>query len=207
MKVYVESNFVLELALVQEQSASCEELLRLCRAGYLKLQIPAYSIAEPHETLVRRRKQRQRLKHDLDTELRQLARTSTHASRLDGFVALTALLIAIADQDDESLEEVLARIMAVANVIPLESAILTASSGYQRTHDFSPQDAIVYAAVIADLKDGRSVGPSCFLNRNAKDFNDQRIADELESFRCKFLSGFDSGLQYVRSKLRYSEPI
>ena len=54
MNVYVESNFVLELALLQEQSASCEEILGLCEAGRVQLVVPAYSLAEPYETLVRR---------------------------------------------------------------------------------------------------------------------------------------------------------
>ena len=52
MNVYVESNFVLELALLQEQFASCEKMLGLCRSGDIPLVIPAYSLAEPYETLV-----------------------------------------------------------------------------------------------------------------------------------------------------------
>ena len=66
MNVYVESNFVLELALLQEQHASCEDILRLCEAGRMQLVIPAYSLAEPYETLVRRHKQRQRIKADAE---------------------------------------------------------------------------------------------------------------------------------------------
>jgi hypothetical protein len=56
VNVYVESNFVLELALLQEQHASCEDILRLCEAGKAQLIIPAYSLAEPHETLRAHRK-------------------------------------------------------------------------------------------------------------------------------------------------------
>ena len=33
MNIYIESNFVLELALVQEQEARCEELLRVGEPG------------------------------------------------------------------------------------------------------------------------------------------------------------------------------
>lgn len=205
MKVYVESNFVLELALVQEEADSCEELLRLCNAKYLNLRIPAYSLAEPYETLVRRRKRRLQIKRDLDTEMRQLARTSTYADRLDGLDQSTALLMASVDQDASSLQTVLARITAVANVMPLGSAILKASSEYQRTHDFSPQDAIVYAAVVADLDAGEPDGQSCFLNRNSKDFDDQPVVEELERYRCKLLPRFESGLHYVRSKLGSAE--
>ena len=48
MTVYVESNFVLEQALQQEQSESCDSLVRLAEAGDISLVIPAFSLAEPH---------------------------------------------------------------------------------------------------------------------------------------------------------------
>jgi len=72
VNVYVESNFVLELALRQEQSASCEKLLDLCEGGRVTLVVPAYSLAEPYETLIRRRSQRRQIKHDLDLVLPSL---------------------------------------------------------------------------------------------------------------------------------------
>ena len=201
MNVYVESNFVLELALLQEQFASCEKLLGLCRSGDIALVIAAYSLAEPYETLVRRRKQRQRIKHDLDEELQQIARTATYAEQLRRFKELTALLISSADEDVKRLEDVLAKIVEVGDVIPLEAPILTASIEYQQTHDFSPQDAIVYAAIISDLRRRLPNIQSCFLNRNSKDFDDQNVVDELQVHRCKLLPRFDSGLSFVLSNL------
>ena len=56
MNVYVESNFVLELALLQEQSSSCEEILSLSEDGRIRLVLPAYSLIEPYETLIRKQK-------------------------------------------------------------------------------------------------------------------------------------------------------
>ena len=41
MTVYVETNFVLELALGQEQSESCREVLRLAESDALVLAVPA----------------------------------------------------------------------------------------------------------------------------------------------------------------------
>jgi hypothetical protein len=56
VNVYVESNFVLELALLQEQHAACEAIVQLCEAGDLRLVLPAYSFMEPFETLRRCRR-------------------------------------------------------------------------------------------------------------------------------------------------------
>ena len=60
MNVYVESNFVLELALLQEQSASGEAILRLGEEHRVHLVVPAYALVEPYETLARRHKQREK---------------------------------------------------------------------------------------------------------------------------------------------------
>lgn len=62
MIAYVESNFVLELALLQASHASCEAILRLCEEGSVQLVVPAFSLAEPYETLGRRQAQRKQLR-------------------------------------------------------------------------------------------------------------------------------------------------
>jgi hypothetical protein len=50
MNIYVETNFVLELVFEQEQHISCEQMLALCESGRSPLIIPAYCLAEPHES-------------------------------------------------------------------------------------------------------------------------------------------------------------
>ncbi len=200
MNVYVESNFVLELALLQEQHASCEEILRLSEAGSIQLVIPAYSITEPYDTLGRRSKQRKRMKMELDDELRQLARTAAYMQRLSGFQNLTALLIDSADEETKRLEEVRSRLLKAAEVISLDTQTLTAATQYQRLHDLSPQDAIVYAAVLSHLKQ-HGTSQSCFLNRNSKDFDDPDLVEELSVYNCKLLTQFDTGYEFIRSRL------
>lgn len=61
MNIYVETNFVLELFFQQEQFTSCEEILKLCEARQAKIIIPAYSLAEPHEKLIRQARNRKEL--------------------------------------------------------------------------------------------------------------------------------------------------
>ena len=201
MNVYVESNFVLELALLQEQSTSCEEILGLCETGSVQLVVPAYSLAEPYETLTRRQKRRKRLKEELDAELGQIARTATYAERLDGFRDVTALLMNIDDEESKRLEEVRARLTETAEVIPLDTSVLSASTQYQRTHRFAPQDALVYSAVLSHLERARAPR-SCFLNRNSRDFDDQTVIEQLERYNCKLLPRFDSGSRFILNTLR-----
>jgi hypothetical protein len=48
MTVYVESNFVLEHSLQQEECDSCAEIMYLASRGRIALAVPAFSLAEPH---------------------------------------------------------------------------------------------------------------------------------------------------------------
>ena len=201
MNVYVESNFVLELALLQEQSTSCEEILGLCETRGVQLVVPAYSLAEPYETLTRRQKKRKRLKQEIDAELGQIARTATYAGRLDGFRDVTALLMNIDVEESKRLEEVCSRLTKTAEVIPLDTSVLSASTQYQRTHRFAPQDALVYSAVLSHLERARAP-QSCFLNRNSRDFDDQTVVEQLERYNCKLLPRFDSGSRFILNTLR-----
>ena len=98
MIVYVESNFVLELALLQEESASCEAILQLAENGAIKLAMPAFSLGEPYETLVRRHGERRGLVSKLESEFKQLRRSSPYAAALEKADALTELLAASGEQ-------------------------------------------------------------------------------------------------------------
>ena len=53
MRVYVESNFVLELVLEQEQHQACEEILTLAASRTIELALPAFALIEPYESMVR----------------------------------------------------------------------------------------------------------------------------------------------------------
>lgn len=164
----------------------------------MTLVVPAYSLAEPYETLTRRR--RKRMKEELDVELEQIARSATHKKHLHRFRELTALLINAADRAKKRLEEVRSRLINAACVVPLDASILESATQCQQNHGFTAQDAIVYASV---LSHPQQVGApqNCFLNRNSKDFSDQSILDELRSYNCKLLTRFDSGYAFVRQAL------
>ena len=200
MNVYVETNFVLELALLQEQHASCTALIQLAEANRIQLIMPAYAMAEPYETLTRRHRQRQRMRTALDAELRQLARMATYAERLRDFQYLTTVLVESADEETARLERVCTQLLQVAEIVPLTAMLWAAAMQHQHTSELSAQDALVYAAVLEHLQQA-STAPSCFLNRNSKDFDDPDLVAELQRYGCKLLPQFEAGYQFVLSCL------
>lgn len=199
MNVYVESNFVLELALRQQESESCRTLVERAEKREITLIVPAYSLAEPFEKITRQRRRRARIKKDVDDELDQLRRTDSYSAHIDQLADLTKLLISSANDEDLGLRSAIKRMLAVSEVIPLDSDIVAESLDRQVDYGFSPQDALVYASVLQHI---RRTNPteSCFLNRD-KDFTDQSVVEQLASLDCRLLASFDDGLGFVRSRL------
>lgn len=93
MNVYVETNYVLKLAFQQEQFESCEQILQLCEAGRAQVVIPAYSLAEPHEKLIRQANNRKELQRKLRDELQQLSRTASYINRISSIEDIANLLV------------------------------------------------------------------------------------------------------------------
>src|SRR5436853_144189 len=152
MDIYVESNFVLELALLQEQHESCEKIMALCETGRTQLILPAYSLIEPYETTIRYAKERTKLSNELGKEIRQLSRSKPYQEQIDTMQEVTAFLVRSQEDEKERLRQALNRLLAIAEVIPLKSAIISAALTYQTTSDLSPQDSVVYASVLDHLR-------------------------------------------------------
>ncbi|MFQ5632368.1 MAG: PIN domain-containing protein [bacterium] len=201
MNVYVESNFVLELALKQEQYESCEKLLSLCESGKVSLLLPAFSIAEPFETVIRRAKDRMQLVEILNNEIDQLSRSVLFKNEIGALPNVAGILTRSCEQELQELYTARNRILSVAEIIPLEQNILTAAVNLQTTSRLEFLDAIVYASVLEHLRT-KQVIMSCFLNKDFRDFNDPEIEDNLKSHHCKLLFSFESGYNYVKSQLK-----
>jgi len=201
MNIYAESNFVLELALMQEEHESCENILLLCEDGKAKLVLPAFSIAEPYETLVRRGKSRNLLADNVANELRQLGRSKPYKAETDTYQTVISLFIQSGKEEKERFFQIRDRLLKVAEVIPLEKTILASAAQLQTTLGLSPQDAVVYGSVLHCMNVNSSV-KSCFLNRNFKDFSDPYIEDTLTRNNCKLLFSFKKGYDYILNQIR-----
>lgn len=198
MIVYVESNFILELAFQREDQENCSNLLGLAESQAIDMAIPAFSIGEPYEAWVRRYKQRKELYNRLSLELQELSRSKPYQEVSKNFHEITALLVKSGEEEKQRLDDVLNRILDIARVIPIESKTIKASIIYQTSLNLSPQDAIVFASVINHLLETQNQS-NCFITRNSKDFINPNIISELANYDCKLLTTFRGGLGYIAS--------
>lgn len=197
MRVYVETNFILELVLVQEESAACEALLSLAEAQQILLAVPSFCFVEPYTTLRGRAAAREHLGNQLRRELREIARTSRHADVIRS--ELPTVLVKSAEEAQQRLYEVTKRLVGLVAVLPLEAPTLQEADRLRQECGLAYPDAIVLACVRLDPRLGD--GETCFLNRNTKDFDDPNIVADLGRQRCKVLPGFTRGLAYIRHHL------
>lgn len=201
MIVYAESNFVFELAFVREEVEHAERLLELAEEGRIRLAIPAFSFAEPYESLIRRARNRKSIQDQLATELEELARSRPYADVMDTSQAVTGLLAASAQEERNRLASVLERLARTADVIPLTGEVVLASLDFQTSLGLSPQDALVFASVDAHAVHAASE-PKVFANKNWKDFLNPDILDRLAGFDCKLIRTFSGALGHIESVFR-----
>lgn len=201
MNVYVESNFILELAFQRDEEPDCQQLLRLATSGNITLVIPAFSIVEPYETIVRRAKQREETYNKLKQELGELARSKSYRESPQEFRDLTSLLLKSNEEEKQRLDQSLAHIINQTNIISIDATVINYAIALQESRSLSPQDSLVYASVLKDLQAAGS-GPHCFITKNSKDFANPDIYSDLAGADCKLLTRFSNGLGYIQSCLR-----
>lgn len=196
MIVYIETNFVLELALQQEEFESCQELLTMSASGAVALVVPAYAMVEPLETLVRRDKSRKQLAERVGSELRQLGRSALYRHDMPSHETLLDLLMKSGDDEIERFVETRSRLVELATIIPLNQAILMRVPEVRANHGLSQQDAVIFASVLEHLE-GSSEQSSCFITKNAHDFSSPDVDAVLGSMGCKLLFRFQDGVGYA----------
>jgi len=201
MILYVETNFVIELALRQEEYQACRDLLSFVKEHPgVELALPAFCIGEAYEAGERKWAQRRQLHQNLLDEIAQIQRSEPFRERSKELRKLTGLLVESGEEQKRILDGLLKELLAVDRVLPLDRQTFARAVDFQNTRDLKPQDSIVYASVITDLE-AHSGEISCFVTKDRKDFfSNQDIQDELDGLACKLLGKFTDALGYARSR-------
>ncbi len=191
MNVFVESNFLFEIAFQQEHHAACERILAGAAAGRYQLHVPQYALTEVFQTLHRRATERAEYQQYFQVQIDQHRREAEFdATEVDQLVRLlNDLLTARTATQANRLFSLTQRLVAEAPGPPLTAAVLMEAPALQAAHGLGVQDALVYASVLAGLR-RLSQGPKIFITRNDNDFRKPAIVEELKRYDCKLLANF-----------------
>ena len=200
MIVCVETNFILELAFLQEEHEECEALLALPETHpNLELALPAYCIGETYEAWGRKYSQRKDAQKLLDREIGQLLRSKPYREQSTKFRELTNLLFRSGEEERRRLDQTLKTVLDIAWIIPTEERAISEALFLQKSRSLEPQDSIVYSSVLLHLRQKPYASLGCFITKNSKDFLNPDIEDDLAELDCKLLTNFKDGLGYIRS--------
>ena len=141
MRAYVETNFVLELVLRQEQEASCAGLLSLAKSGAVELVLPAFSIIEPYHAVEGRLRTRRQFVESFRREGGDLVRSSPYQVAQASYDLLLNLFTESMAAEEPLLEAIRAELVTSARLVPVDASVLSAATGLQPRFELSAQDA------------------------------------------------------------------
>jgi predicted nucleic acid-binding protein len=198
--VLAESNFVLELALRQEQFEHAEQILRLAEEQQLRLVVPACSLIEPYQTLIRRRRERKEFSRRLRDEIKLLERSTLHDGMSATSQHVAQTLDAGTEIERECLEKTIERLIKICLVPVLSLETVRLAQAMQLGYGLEPQDAIVFASIDTALQT-LGADPKVFVNKNSKDFATPVIEGQLEKHGCRLITSFANARQYIENEL------
>lgn len=192
MHVFVETNYILELAFQQEDYLACERILAGAQARRYTLHVPHYALAEVFEVL--RRKRHNRAEHQtyvLQEVQQHLREADADAPNLDSLVQLLINLLQARTQAQISrVFDLVARLTEVAPGPALTAAIVREAEVAQSRYGLEAQDALVWASVLAGLRELPPAQPKLLVTRNDSDFKKPDIIEALRSLNCHLIANF-----------------
>lgn len=202
MIVYVESNFILEYALRQEQYDSCVRILEFAEAGQARLVVPAFCIWEALAKIIRNADEREQFRAQFQMHLRALKRTPEHSRAAGEFEEnVQNFLVRTTQAENTGLYSAVDRLTRAAEIASLTPETLTELLRLQADIRLKLPDATVLATVLQHLV-GVQVSPRCFVSRDKHFGNVPEVKALLERRNCTFISSFDDAHRFIVSQLK-----
>jgi predicted nucleic acid-binding protein len=198
MNVYVESGFVLTLALQQDDHRAAEQVLQLAKQRRITLKIPAFSLSEPFATVHHRANNRNRLINELRSEIRELGRTQPHVSMAGELGQYAIQMAQVLQTQLDAMEAVVLELSRSCDLLQLDATVLARASSYKTAYNLRLQDAIILASVMLDCERAQTGDDALFISQNVNDFENPAIQDALGHLRCKYLADFANAVRYIQ---------
>ncbi len=201
MRMYVESNFLLEITRRQEESAHAQELLQLAWENRIDLAVPAFSLAESFWTQRKDSDKRKGYLGALSDEVTQLQRSHDRAHVTETAGTLIQQLRELEFDESLALDELVGEFCEVGRVLDLNAEVMQAARQIEMQTTLTIQDALVLASVTSDLTANPPPEHCAFVSRDRKAFQDANIIEFLNKRRCNYIPDFRNAVLFVRARL------
>jgi len=201
--VYVETNFLLELALDREQAHSCRQLLDWSHDNWIEMRVPVYALAEGQSALVGLRTGRLKVIESLRSQARDLARMTRSETLARMCKEAAEALSASNEVDHASLNEVMREVGGTASFIPLSKAAVELAEIVRRQGAVKGHgDLMIFASILEDLSERGWTGTpdsALFVTRD-QDFGDD-ASQWIRGYACELLNSYDAAVARLKGTI------
>jgi hypothetical protein len=206
MIVVVETNFIVELVLQQEQSHACDNIVALCSSSAgVRMVIPAFAVAEAGMNLENRTgKRRTLVQNDLPKHAREMGR-SKPLRRVEEIVEELRAELGQAELEEASRWLDFRVHLEDLEIIPLTAATFAETVAIQLGREIQKlPDAIILASLKGFLEELRGNGshvPVLFVSRDDDAFTAPAVLKQLRVLGCTYINSFVNAEARIRSHL------
>ena len=202
MKVYVETNWLLDLALEQERIQASSFVVELAKEQKAHLCLPEISLVEADQKIVRRRLQRETLIENLRQEGRELVRSrdtiyQSQAAAIDQDIFQ---LRDISDFEREHFNSTVRDISKFLTWLHLDNDCLQKSFDFEEHYDLNRLDALIYAVIRADAASDLASN-KCFIDYDGH-FQNPKLKRDMTGLGITLLGSPESVENFLRNKVR-----
>lgn len=203
MIVVAETNFILEYVLQQEQSAACEELVRLAadEAPRVTLVIPVFAFAEAGMVLERRTAERREFVKSVSTHMREIGRSAVLRRFHDSMRSVQSEMLRAERDETSRWSEFRWNHADDIDIIHLDRDVFNHALSLELEATIRGRAAaLIFASVLQYLDRTRKNlpdRPACFVSRDEDAFQTDPCLALLRERRCKYLNSFDAAVAYV----------
>lgn len=202
MHVFLETNFVLELALRQQEYRYCERIRQQASITPPRytLYVPQYALSEAFQRLRPLKNERAEYEQYVLMQVEQhLREDDSDADAMDAFKRTLATLLAERTRTQtQRLYKFVAELMQEAPGPALTPASVIEAQELAERHGLQIQDALIYACVLAKMRELPADAPKLFVSRNKKDFGKPTILEELNQLNSEYVASFQSAAGKLR---------
>lgn len=201
INVYIETNFLLNIAKKQEESFYSSKILRLAKNKKIILILPIYCIPESYSALFRKHELFRKLKRRAITVLDDINRSRLHKPIYEVYKNLPTEIAVIIQREVNRLDKVITEVWKSAKILNSSSEIHKKGIVFRTTLDLQHEmDAAIFSTIENDLKTTKSSAEKIFLTADEKMLTPELIK-LLSQRNCTCFHSFMKAYKFIENRI------
>ena len=197
MRVYIDSNFLLELIYLQKQHGSCQNILMFCENHGIQFVVPQFCLVETYLNTIRKKKELGDLLLSLEALIGQIEEKVSIDQ--ESWSTLSGHLTESVSKDILGIKSryitISSQLFNICEAIPLCSDVFQISREYDDIFK-NKKDLMVFSSVLYHLRVTDRVD-SCFLTIDSHDFDLPDVETALEDLNCKMFHRMENAHNFI----------